>query len=68
MYFNGVMNKKRAGIRVILVSPTGDWIAIAKWLDFLVTNNVSEYETCICGLEALIAMGIKRVEVLGDSN
>ena len=52
---------------VILVSPTGDWIPIAKRLDFSVTNNVSKYKACIYGLEALIAMGIKRVEVLGDS-
>ena len=52
---------------MILVSPSGDWILIEKRLDFSITNNVSEYEPCICGLEALIAMGIKRVEVLGDS-
>ena len=67
MYFDGVMNQKRVRIGVILVSPTVDWILIAKRLDFSVTNNVSEYEAYICGLEALIEMGIKRVEVLGDS-
>ena len=52
---------------MILVSPTRDWILIAKKLDFSVTNNVSEYGACICGLKAHIIMGIKRVEVLGDS-
>ena len=40
---------------------------LAKRLDFEVTNNISEYEACVCGLEALIAMGIKKAEVLGDS-
>ena len=67
MYFDGTMNKKGPGIGVILVSPTRDWILIVKRLDYSVTNNVSEYKACICGLEALIAIGIKRVEVLGDS-
>ena len=67
MYFDGAMNKKGVGIEVILVSPTGDWILIAKRLDFSVTSNVSEYEACIYGLEALIALRIKRVEVLGGS-
>ena len=68
MYFDGRMNKKGAGIGVILVSPTRDWILIVKRLDYSSANNVSEYEACSCGLEALIIMGIKRVEVLGDSN
>ena len=52
---------------MILVSPTRDWISIVKKLDFSVTNNVSEYKACIFGFDALIVVGIKRVEVLVDS-
>ncbi|XP_058008214.1 uncharacterized protein LOC131182878 [Hevea brasiliensis] len=40
---------------------------MSKRICFLATNNVAEYEACICGLEALIAIGAKEVEVFGDS-
>ena len=34
---------------------------------FPVTNNMSEYEACLYGLEVAKALGIKEIEVLGDS-
>jgi hypothetical protein len=36
-------------------------------LNFVTTNNVAEYEACIIGLEALLAIDVKEVEIYGDS-
>ncbi|XP_057999317.1 uncharacterized protein LOC131178376 [Hevea brasiliensis] len=67
MYFDGAMNKSGAGIGVVLEAPNGEQLLMSKRLCFPTTNNIAEYEACICGLEALIAVGAKKVEVFGDS-
>ncbi|XP_058008414.1 uncharacterized protein LOC131182925 [Hevea brasiliensis] len=67
MYFDGAMNKSRAGIGVVLEALNGEQLLMSKRLRFPTINNVAEYEACICGLEALIAVGVKKVEVFGDS-
>ena len=67
MYFDRAMNLKGASIGVFLILPMGDWIPIAKRLDFEVTNNILEYKACVCGFKALIAIGIKKADMLGDS-
>lgn len=67
MYFDGAVNKSGAGVGVIFFSPEGEWMLMSKKKDFKATNNMSEYEACIFGLEALIAMGVQQVEVMGDS-
>ncbi|XP_050216005.1 uncharacterized protein LOC126667079 [Mercurialis annua] len=68
MYFDGAMNKSGAGIGVILISPEGEWMPLSKRLDFWVTNTMSEYEACIFGLESLRAIGVKHVDIFGDSS
>lgn len=40
---------------------------IAVKFHFPATNNVAEYEACIGGMEALLALGVKEVEIRGDS-
>ena len=52
---------------VILITPEGENIPLAKKLDFHVTNNMAEYEACIYGLEAAMAAGAKEITVYGDS-
>ena len=42
-------------------------IPIAKKLAFRVMNNEAEYEACVMGMEALIALKIIEVEILGES-
>ena len=44
LYFNGAVNNKGVGLGVILVTPKGETIPMAKKLDFKVTNNMVEYE------------------------
>ena len=67
MYFDGAVNYKGAGIGVIIVTPEGEVLPFAKRLMFSVTNNMAEYEACIFGVEALVALKVKDVEVYGDS-
>ena len=67
MYFDGVVNNKRAGIGVILISLEVEMTSMAKRLEFEVTNNQAEYEAYIFGLEALRNMGQKRSQYIGDS-
>ena len=67
MYFDGVVNQIRARIRVILLTPEGEVVPIAKKLAFRVTNNEAEYEACAFGMEALTALGVTEVEIFGDS-
>ena len=49
------------------MTPEGEVVPIAKKLAFKVTNNEAEYEACALGMEALIALGVTEVEILGDS-
>ena len=67
MYFDGAVNQFGAGIGVILLTPENEVIPMAKKLTFRVTNNEAEYSACITGVEALIALGVTEVEILGDS-
>jgi ribonuclease HI len=36
-------------------------------LDFECTNNITEYEACILGLEAALELKIRKMDVYGDS-
>ena len=67
MYFDGAINNRGASIGVILVTPEGEMIPMAKRLEYEVTNNQAEYEACIFGLEALRSVGAEEVTVYGDS-
>ena len=72
MYFDGAANHSGYGIGVLLISPHGDHILRSVRLAFLdrylATNNIVEYEACILGLETTLELGIRRMEIFGDSN
>ena len=72
MYFDGVANHSGFGIGVLLISPQGDHIMRSVHLVFSdrhpATNNIVEYEACILGLETALELGIRQMEVFGDSN
>ena len=67
MYFDGATNQNRSGIRVLLISPKGKHIPFCGRLNFPTTNNATEYESCIMGLREAIGLGVKELEVYGDS-
>ena len=72
MYFDGATNQSEFGIGVLLISPQGDHIPRSVRFAFSnrhpVTNNIVEYEACILGLEIALELGIKQIEIFGDSN
>ena len=67
MYFDGAVNSRGVGIGVILISPEGEMILMAKRLEFEVTNNQAEYEACIFGFEVLRSAGAREITVYRDS-
>uniref|UniRef100_A0A2N9FC34 Integrase catalytic domain-containing protein n=1 Tax=Fagus sylvatica TaxID=28930 RepID=A0A2N9FC34_FAGSY len=56
-----------SGIGAVLVSPKGQQTPIAVKLGFDCTNNMTEYEACIVGLQAALEFGAYELEVFGDS-
>ena len=72
MYFDSVANHSGYGIGVLLISPHGDHIPISVRLAFSdrhpAMNNIVEYEACILGLKIALELGIRQMEVFGDSN
>ena len=72
MYFDGATNHSRYRISVLLISLHGDHILRSVCLAFEdrypTTNNIVEYEACILGLETALELGIRRMEIFGDSN
>ena len=67
MYFNGASNQHGYGVGVLFIAPDGMHIPLSAKLNFVATNNVVEYEVCIVGLEALLAIDVKEVKIYGDS-
>jgi len=68
LYFDGSSNQRGCGVGILLVSPGEEHTPISVKLDFDVTNNAAEYEACIIGLKAAVALGIKKLRVYGDSS
>uniref|UniRef100_A0A2N9FIS6 Reverse transcriptase/retrotransposon-derived protein RNase H-like domain-containing protein n=1 Tax=Fagus sylvatica TaxID=28930 RepID=A0A2N9FIS6_FAGSY len=57
LYFDGAANAVGSGIGAVLVSPKGQQTPIAVKLGFDCTNNMTEYEACIVGLQAALEFG-----------
>ncbi|XP_070015700.1 uncharacterized protein [Nicotiana sylvestris] len=68
MFFDGAVNAKRGRIGAILISPTGQhYLAIAR-LWFFCTNNTTEYEACIMGMNMAVDMDVEELLIMGDSD
>ncbi|KAM5551975.1 hypothetical protein ABKV19_026713, partial [Rosa sericea] len=67
LYFDGSRTDTLAGAGIALENPAGDHFSYSFQLEFQCTNNQAEYEALIIGLEVLLEMGIKDVQILGDS-
>ena len=72
MYLDGVANQSGYEIGVLLVSPQGDYIPRSIHLAFFdrhpITNNIVEYEAYILSLEIALELGIRQMELFGNSN
>jgi hypothetical protein len=67
LYFDGSVMKTGAGAGLLFVSPLGEHMRYAVRLHFPASNNMAEYEALLCGLKIAIEIGIKRLDVRGDS-
>ena len=67
IYTNGSSNRQTGGASIVLLSPEGDAIECMVRLEFPATNNESEYEALIAGLDLAKAAGAARVVIHCDS-
>ena len=67
IYTNGSCNRQAGGAGIVLLSPEGDAIECMVHLNFPATNNESEYEALIAGLNLAKAAGAARVVIHCDS-
>lgn len=68
MFFDGSRNKNGVGVGVLLISPRGKKYYFSFRLHFGCTNNATEYEALILGLQMAQIRGIKSLKVHGDSD
>jgi ribonuclease HI len=67
MYFDGSLMKIGAGAGLLFISPLGVHMRYVIQLHFPASNNVIEYEALIMGLRIAIELGVRHLDVRGDS-
>jgi ribonuclease HI len=67
MYFDGSVMKEGASVGLVFISPLGVRMEYTVRLHFLASDNATEYEALINGLWIAVELGIKRLEIRGDS-
>ncbi|XP_058725923.1 uncharacterized protein LOC131597233 [Vicia villosa] len=65
--FDGSSHKNGRGIGEVIISPNGIPIELMYSIDGVCTNIETEYESLIIGLELLLELGARNVEIMGDS-
>ena len=66
MYFDGSSTVKGRGAGLVLMSPSKEHVFAYK-PDFPCSNNEVEYKALILGLRAAKKLGVKKLQVFGDS-
>jgi len=67
MYFDGSLMKKGFGVGLVFVLPLGVRMRYMVRIHFLASNNVDKNEALISGLRIAIKLGIRWLDVRGDS-
>ena len=67
MHFNGSLMKKGTSVGLVFVSPLGVRMRYMVHIHFPASNNMAEYEALINGLCITIELGIRWLDVWGDS-
>ena len=67
LYFDGSLMKAGAGVGLVFVSPLGVRMEYMIRLHFPASNTVAEYEALINGLRIAHELGIRCLEIRGDS-
>jgi len=67
MYFDGSLMKTGAGVGLLFISPLGVHMRYVIRIHFATSKNVVEYEALVNGLKIAIELGVRRLDVRGDS-
>ena len=67
LYFDGSVMKTGAGAGLLFISPLGIHMHYVVRLHFPASSNMAEYEALLSGLRIAIELGLKRLDVRGDS-
>ena len=67
MYFDGSLMKKGTDAGLVFVSPLRVCMRYKVCLHFPSSSNVAKYEALINGLRIAIELGVRRLDVQGDS-
>ena len=68
MYFDGSVMKTGAGASLLFISPLGEHMRYVIRLHFPASINMAEYEALLSGLRIAIELGVKHLDVRGDSH
>ena len=67
MYFDRSLMRTGAGTGLLFISPVGVHMRYMIRLHFATSNNAAEYEALVNGLQITIELGVRRLDVRGDS-
>jgi ribonuclease HI len=67
IYFDGSLMKTGAGAGLLFVSPLGIHMRYVVRLHFPASNNIAEYEALVTGLRIAVELGVRHLDVRGDS-
>jgi ribonuclease HI len=67
LFFDGSAYRDGQCVGVVLISLRGAIFEQSVRLEYFCTNNQTEYEAILLGLQNLSSMGVKNVEEFGDS-
>ncbi|KAA0048376.1 uncharacterized protein E6C27_scaffold264G00950 [Cucumis melo var. makuwa] len=67
MFFDGAARRSGAGVCIVFISPEKHMLPYSFTFGELCSNNVSEYQAFIIGLQMASEFGIKCIEIFGDS-
>ena len=67
MYFDGSLMMTGASAGLLFISPLRVHMHYMIRLHFAASNNVAEYEALVNGLQIAIELGVRRLDVRGDS-
>jgi ribonuclease HI len=67
MYFDGSLMKMGSGVGLLFISPLGVHMRYIIRLHFPASNNAAEYEALVTGLRIAVELGVRHLDVRGDS-
>ncbi|RVW96537.1 Retrovirus-related Pol polyprotein from transposon 17.6 [Vitis vinifera] len=64
---DGASRSSGSGVRLLLQSPTGEYLEQAIRLGFPASNNEAEYEAILSGLDLALALSVSKLRIYSDS-